>query len=308
MPKLPNIGIDLMGGDTPPQDLYRAVLQLIEENASASFTVFASDEVAQQLRPACPLVSGCEVILMDDSPREAIRRKKEASLCKGIRYLKNQQINAFVTAGNTGALLISANMILSTIPEIERPALMTLLPTKKKEVAVLDVGANLSFQPHHLFQFAQMGIAYQKSRGITNPSVGLLNIGVETEKGTPALRQAYAQLESLNRDQMTFLGNIEGKEVFNGNIDVLVTDGFTGNIFLKTAEGVASFILDELEGASHIQHQLYQAASHGAILCGVDGIIVKCHGDSTPATFLQGIKGAIRLCEHHFLEKIKSLV
>ncbi len=305
-----------MGGDTPPQDLYSAVLQLIEEGVTASFVIFASDEVAGALDSSLQFIKGCEVIHMDDDPALAIRRKKNASLCKGIALLHSKQIDAFVTAGNTGALLLSATTTLSALPGIDRPALLTLLPTKKKEVAVLDVGANLTLQPQQLLQFAAMGIAYQKSRGIAHPTVGLLNIGTEATKGTPQLREAYTHLETLGLE--TFLGNVEGKAVFNGDIDVLVTDGFTGNVFLKTSESVAAFILDYLEltsreTASHFKHEistlnsrLYQAASHGAILCGVEGIIIKCHGDASAAVFRQGIKGAIRLCEHNFLENIKS--
>jgi phosphate acyltransferase len=309
----PCIGIDLMGGDTSPQDLYSAVLQLQEE---ATFVVFASDEVATD--NAIPAVKGCQVIHMSDDPLHAVRSKKKASLCQGINFLQENKIDAFVTVGNTGALLLAAKTTLNALPGIERPALLTLLPTRQKEVAVLDVGANVSLQPAHFLQFAKMGIAYQKCRGISNPVVGLLNIGSEAQKGTPQLREAYVQLESLNHDRMVFAGNIEGKDVFHGDINVLVTDGFTGNIFLKTAEGIAAFILDYLEEtskavSSHLKHELstlqsrlYQAASHGALLCGVDGIIVKCHGDATPAAFLQGIKGTIRLCRHDFLESLKS--
>ncbi len=186
---------------------------------------------------------------MDDDPLIAVRRKKDSSLCQGLQYLKEKKIDAFVSAGNTGALLFAAKTTLKTLKGIDRPALLALLPTKKKEVAVLDVGANLSLKPDHIVQFAQMGIAYQKSRGIENPIVGLLNIGIEAKKGTPQLQEAYLKLDAMNRDQPFFAGNIEGKDVFHGNIDVLVTDGFTGNVFLKTAEGIAAFILEQLEQA-----------------------------------------------------------
>ena len=314
----PCIGIDLMGGDTPPQELYQAALQLREESPDATFVLFASDEVAGSLEGSFPVVKGCQVIHMADDPLQAVRSKKKASICQGVNFLQEKKIDAFVTVGNTGALLLSAKTTLTTLPGMERPALLTLLPTKKKEVAVLDIGANITLQPHHFLQFAKMGVAYQKSRGIAHPVVGLLNIGSEAQKGTPQLREAYTHLETLNHDKTVFTGNVEGKAVFQGDIDVLVTDGFTGNIFLKTAEGIAAFILEYLELtsqaiSSHLKHELstlqsrlYQAASHGAILCGVDGIIVKCHGDASPATFLQGIKGAIRLCHHNFLENLKS--
>ena len=316
--KRPLIGVDLMGSDTLPEALASALVQLAEENFPADFLVFVSPEVIGELPSTLNSVVCAETIEMIDDPITAVRRKKESSLCVGLRYLHDKTIDAFISAGNTGALLLAAKTTLQTLPGIDRPALVTLLPTHKNELAVLDVGANLSLKSHHILQFAAMGIAYQKSRGIEHPTVGLLNVGTEAIKGTPQIREAYAKLEHLNRLRPTFMGNIEGRDAFQGHIDVLVTDGFTGNVFLKTAEGLASFILSQLErraleGPPSLQHEisslkerLYIAEHPGAILCGVDGIVMKCHGDTTPATFLSSIKGAVRLVEHSFLEKIIS--
>lgn len=315
----PTIGVDLMGSDTPPEDLFQAVAALLLENTGVDLVLFASKEVAGELNRSYPIVECSEVIEMEDDPISAVRRKKDSTLCQGIRYLNEKKIDAFVSAGNTGALLLASKTTLSTLPGINRPALLTLLPTKKREVAVLDIGANLTLKSTHILEFAAMGIAYQKSRGVENPTVGLLNIGTEAKKGTPQLREAYMKLDSLNRETMVFVGNVEGKDVFHGGIDVLVCDGFTGNIFLKTAEGIAAFILEQLEftssqtSFSHLQHELASLKSRlhyaefpGAILCGVDGVVVKCHGDSSPEAFLNGIKGAVRLVEHRFLDKIKA--
>ncbi len=313
------IGVDLMGSDTPPEDLYRATLQLMEEGFPAEIVLFASKEVCGEIPPSLEIVPSSETIEMDDDPIQAVRRKKDASLCQGIRFLQEKKIDAYVSAGNTGALLLAAKTTLKTLPGIERPALLTLLPTSKREIAVLDIGANLTLKSKHILQFAAMGMAYQKSRGIAAPTVGLLNVGTEARKGTPQVREAYAKLETLNRDQQIFVGNVEGKDVFQGDIDVLVTDGFTGNIFLKTAEGIATFILEQLELSSrettfsHLKHELTNLKSRllitehpGAILCGVDGIVIKCHGDCTPLMFTSGIKGALRLVHHNFLENIRS--
>jgi glycerol-3-phosphate acyltransferase PlsX len=314
--KIARIGIDLMGGDTPSEELGAALIQLSKEGFPAEFLIFASSAVVSIFPPHLSCISCPEVIEMHDDPIEAVRRKKRSSLCQGIQYLHEKKIDAFISAGNTGALLLAAKTKLKTLPRIDRPALLTLLPTHKKEVAVLDVGANLSLKSHHILQFAAMGIAYQKSRGIEHPTVGLLNVGTEAIKGTPQVREAYSKLETLNRDRPIFLGNIEGKDVFRGNIDVLVTDGFTGNVFLKTAEGLAAFILKELEQRtfksstslryeiSSLKDRLYVAEHPGAILCGVEGVVVKCHGDVTPTKFMSSIKGAARLVQHHFLEKI----
>lgn len=236
--------------------------------------------------------------------------------------LQEKKLDAFISAGNTGALVASAKMCLRMLPGIARPALLALMPTQKKEVAVIDIGANISYKVEHLLQFAQMGIAYQKSRGINYPTVGLLNIGTEQKKGTPTLREAYKQLQALNQTSSaspTFVGNIEGRDVFKGGIDILVTDGFTGNIFLKTAEGIASFILDELwermeqeatlsvkQAFGSLHHRLSHTEFPGAIICGIDGVVVKCHGNAAPAALISSIKGAIRLVEHQFLSKIKA--
>ncbi len=313
--KFPRIGVDLMGSDTSPEELATAVIELSEEQFPAEFLLFVSPEVAGELPKNLPHAVCSETIEMHDDPLSAVRQKKESSLWQGIQFLHEKKIDAFISAGNTGALLLAAKTKLKTMPRIDRPALLTLLPTHKKEIAVLDVGANLTLKSHHILQFAAMGIAYQKSRGIEHPTVGLLNIGTEAIKGTPQVREAYAKLETLNRDRPTFLGNIEGKDVFRGDIDVLVTDGFTGNVFLKTAEGLASFILKQLEqrafeGSPSLRHEiaslkdrLYVAEHPGAILCGVEGVVIKCHGDISPAKFMSSIKGAARLIEHRFLEK-----
>lgn len=323
---IPRIGIDLVGSDTPSQQLLDAVLLFLKKmDTPAELTLFATDELfANNVLP--PEVKTCpvsEVILMDDDPLHAVRRKKDSSICVAMQKLSHFELDAFVTAGNTGALIASASLTLPLLPGIDHPALLALIPTKKTPVAVLDVGANVNVKAEHLFQFALMGMAYQKAREIQRPTVGLLNIGTEKQKGTPELRKAYDYLQSLNRntsiDEPIFVGNIEGRDVFHGEIDVLVTDGFTGNVFLKTSEGIAAFILELLQNLGPIESEpfmrellgnlrqrLHYAEYPGAILCGVDGIIVKCHGASSPKAFINSIKGATRLVNHFFLEKIKK--
>lgn len=322
----PRIGIDLLGADTAPEKLFDAVLNFPNnELHPPKFTVFAKEDTFQLIN--CPAdidrMSVSEEIKTDENPLTAIRRKKHSSLCIGIDKLKKCELDAFVSAGNTGALLAASTLSLRTIPGIDRPALLTLIPTKLDPVAVLDVGGNVKVTPENLLQFALMGIAYQKTRGIKHPCVALLNIGEEKQKGTPELRKAYEYLDQLNKRAAiahpTFIGNIEGKGVFHGNIDVLITDGFTGNVFLKTAEGIAGFVLQQMQNLGPIEmlpdlksiiatlrHRLDYAEYPGAILCGVEGIVVKCHGESNPGAFLSSIKGAHRMVKHFFLEKIKN--
>ncbi len=322
----PRIGIDLLGCEIPGKKLLEDLTKFdFQGEHPPKFTLFATKEIFAQVSTpddfTCHEVT--ETISMDEDPLTAVRRKKDSSLIVGIQQLKHYELDAFISAGNTGALLAAATLSLPTLPGIDRPALITLIPTKQDPIAVLDVGANVSAKAENLLQFAQMGIAYQKTRGIKHPSVGLLNIGEEKQKGTPELRKAYKILQALNKDAPidtpVFIGNIEGRDVFHGNIDVLITDGFTGNVFLKTAEGIAAFILEQMQTLgpleslpdiksiiASLRHRLDYAEYPGALLCGVEGIVMKCHGESTPDAFINSIKGASRLVHNFFLEKLKK--
>lgn len=315
---MPNykIGIDIMGSDASPDDLFQAILAFAQTN-SFQPVIFATSDVLSKFSSPFETVVADSCIAMDDDPIYAIQNKKDSSMCLGLQALKQGKIAAFVSAGNTGALLVGSKIILDCLPGIDRPALLTLLPTKKKEVAVLDVGANTSIKPKHFLQFAIMGIAYQKSLGIKDPKVGLLNIGKEASKGPSHLQEAYEQLEILNPTSQIFLGNIESRDVFEGEIQVLVTDGFSGNIFLKTAEGVASFILSELEKNPHeairgtlnnLNYRLHYTDYPGAILCGINGIVVKCHGDALPNAFVNTIKRALSLVKENFIMTLRAIL
>ncbi len=321
-----HIGVDLLGSDIPPNELLEATLSFAKElKPSIHLTLFGTDSLFGRTRPSSDNVLFHVVknaINMDDAPLAAIRRKRDSSLCTGIRLLKEGHLQAFISAGNTGALMACAKIELPELPQVQRPALMTLLPTRQNEIAVLDVGANTSYKAIHLVQFAAMGVAYQKSRGVKVPKVGLLNIGSEAKKGTPELQLAYNQLQILSQNKnssFSFSGNIEGRDVFHGDIDVLVTDGFTGNVFLKTAEGIAAVILDELQSCpideitphlkgilAGMRQRLHYAEYPGAILCGIDGIVIKCHGNSSPQSIIRSITIASRLVEHAFLDHVRD--
>lgn len=331
------IGIDLMGGDNPPKVLFEGVLFAAKElPSSVTLVVIGTHSIIHDLQASLQGISEnharieyypvSDSIGMGDEPIQAAARKKESSLVKGIRLLKKKRINAFVSAGNTGALFASAAMQLPRLPGIKRPALLVCLPTVKGSVAVLDVGGNVSCKAQHLVQFAYMGAAYQCcSEGIEKPAIGLLNIGVEPKKGTSAVREAYQLLEKCAASQdhldakMQFLGNIEGRDVFQGKADVLVTDGFTGNVLLKTAEGVSSFIFDYVEESaglstfpalgqalSNLKRYFSYAEYPGAFICGVEGIVIKCHGHSSGRAVLNGIKGAVKLIERDVISHLKT--
>lgn len=313
-----------MGSDSSPVLLFSAVIQAAEDlGADDSLIVFATSPVIKEIQSEGNIPSVIhfhavtQEITMEDDPLKVVRRKKDASIPVGISLLKDQQIDAFVSAGNTGALITSATLLLPMLPNIKRPALLAVLPSLDGSVAVIDVGGNVSCKSEHLLQFVQMGIAYQRSvLGIDHPRVGLLNIGVESGKGTPELRDTYQALQQSN---VNFIGNVEGRDVFNGKIDVLITDGFTGNVLLKGSEGISSFIFDYLQRAlanessetlhsalNVIQNHFDYAEYPGAIVCGVDGIVVKCHGDSSPKAVLSGIRGAITLVQNNLIKNIHS--
>lgn len=324
-----------MGSDSSPQVLFEAVRHAAEQfDSSSTLVVIATHSVVAGLRHLSQKPSQgariefhpvSDTITMNDDPLQAIRHKRGSSIVVGIRLLKKQRIDAFISAGNTGALLASATLQLSRLPGIKRPALLVVLPTVTGSVAVLDVGGNVSCKAEHLVQFAYMGAAYQSCyEGIESPNVGLLNIGVEPKKGTSSVQMAYQILQEEcqqrpSKHKMKFIGNIEGRDVFRGGVDVLVTDGFTGNVLLKTSEGVSAFIFDYIKEAlqstpSEKIHQTFQELQRyfsyseypGAIICGVEGVVIKCHGNSCSQAILNGIKGAANLVEKQFITKIKD--
>jgi glycerol-3-phosphate acyltransferase PlsX len=315
MPPKVKIGIDLSGSENSPESLLAAIRSLAAGLSTSIELILIGPD-----RLAChdlPYIAAHETIGMDDAPI-IIRRKKRSPLWIGLDMLRKKKIDAFVSAGHTGALVLGAKTMLGMIPPLLRPALLALMPTKQKPIAVLDIGANVRVRAEHLVQFAFVGAAYQRSRGVELPAVGLLNIGSEAMKGTSEIRLAYQKLSQEPHPLFSFAGNIEGKDAFNGHVDVLVTDGFTGNVFLKTAEGMANLAIDCLpddqikEPLSHLSYAEYP----GALLAGVQGVVIKCHGYSSPQAFVNGIREAIRIVKtnliknlaiNFFLENDKSL-
>lgn len=325
------IGIDLMGSERSPAILFEAIEQVVSDFPEVNFTAFVTQPALEDILLHHPLQKSTvprrlefqivtDVIEMHDDPIEAIRQKRNSSLILGMKLLKKRQLDGFITTGNTGALIAGATLSLPRLPGIKRSALLATLPTEKGNVAIIDVGGNVSCKAGHLVQFAQMGAAYQRCcQGIERPRVGLLNIGVESRKGTAEVRQAYQLLmECRNHERMEFVGNVEGREVFLGAADVIVTNGFSGNILLKASEGVSFFILQQLKQVlketapdmrqailNPLQQQFDYEEHHGAIVCGVDCVVVKCHGQSSPKGLLNGVRGAIQLVQSGFINEMK---
>ncbi len=312
----PHIGIDLLGSDVDSNQVLESVLPVISKlQNQALFTLFG-EEKNEATMASLSFLSykiASETIQMKDDPLWAIRKKKNSSLLLGIQAVKLKEIDALISLGNTGALTAAASIHLPLLPYITKPALLALIPSRIREVALVDIGANTVCKPPHFIEFAAMGIAYQKMRGIQKPTIGLLNIGTEPTKGSADLREVYQALTELNQKvgYPAFCGNIEGREIFNGHIDVVVTDGFTGNIFLKTCEGMALFLLEQLSpinapSLSAIQHRLEASEYIGAPLCGIQGIVIKCHGRANHKIFSYCIEQTINLVKGKFTEAIQK--
>lgn len=296
-----HIAIDLMGSDRSPSDLFKGVLQAQDKlEKSDRLLILATESVIENLLPSVdskrihffPII---EYIEMHEDPKVAVRRKKMSSMAKGLELLHAKKVDALITAGNTGALVLNCRLHLKLLSDIQLPALLALLPTEKKMMAVLDVGGVVLSNPKAFVQYAEMGSSFVKAFfSIKKPKIGLLNIGIESSKGTQIHKEAFHFLTEQFGKQ--FKGNIEGKEAFKGIVDVLVTDGFTGNIFLKTAEGVSALMMQTIENIpENIKRKFDYEEYPGAILCGVKGIVIKCHGSSTSKSMYHSILAVKKL-------------
>jgi len=317
------IGIDLMESENSPKILLKEILSFAKSlKKDVKFIFFAKEDLKHELEKIKNMSNFCEIVYsessikMDEDPLLAIRRRKDSTIFQGLKYSKEDKIDAFISCGSTGALAAGAVHFIKTFKSISRPALLALLPTKKNLLAILDVGASIAMSSDNLIQFALLGVAFQKALNIKKPNVGLLNIGVEKQKGTFHHQKAYLELKKIEND-FEFIGNIEGKEVFEGKVDVLVTDGFTGNIFLKTSEGLASFVLDKVEKnivdkkveilkvLDDLKKRLSYGEYPGAVLIGIKKLVIKCHGYSSIKGVVSAVMGAIELVENNLISSIK---
>lgn len=316
------IGIDLMGGDRPFSEVQDSLQEAaLEFGSSHQLVAFIEHSYmdAVTFSNSIEIVEVGSFIEMHEPPLLAVRRKKDSSMAEGMRQLAAKKIDAFVSLGNTGALVTTAMLTLPKMFSIERPALLVSLPTAQEECIVLDVGANIAPKAEHLIDNARMAIALFSILGRKVNSFGLLNVGAEEIKGTRFHKQVYQLLEKAFPNQ--FKGNVEGWEVFKGELDFLITDGFTGNVFLKTCEAVAFFLTDYLEQKmstytgktdhplmDHLHEQFNYSQRPGALLCGVGGLVIKCHGHSTTKAIVSGIKGALHFAQKNVIEKMQALL
>lgn len=294
------IGIDLMGSDASPATLYEAVFQASIEYPHDSFHVYVTPNISLASHPRIKIITVSDEINMHDDPIRAIKSKKNSTLLAGIKQIKKRKIDAFITAGNTGSLIALSSLYLPKMPGIKRPALLATLPTLHKPVSVLDAGGTVQCKAPLLAHFAELALKYHsKAFNIERPRFALLNIGVESKKGSFERREAYEKLKSLDLPG-EFIGNIEGRDLFSGKVDVIVTDGFSGNLLIKTAEGTATYIFEMLHGELNDHgkslYKKFDWMEHpGAIVLGVEGVVMKCHGSINKKALLSGIAGAMKL-------------
>jgi glycerol-3-phosphate acyltransferase PlsX len=321
------IAVDAMGGDHGPSVTVPACLDFLAEDREARLLLVGLREPLERelaragdLRSRIEIVPASQVVAMDEDVRVAIRTKKDSSMRVAIDLVKDGRAQACVSAGNTGALMGTAKFVLKTLPGIDRPAICAVLPTRKGRVYALDLGANADCTPEHLQQFAIMGATLvREMEGIERPTVGLLNIGSEEIKGNEVVKKAG---ELLRATPINFHGNVEGDDIYEGTTDVVVCDGFTGNVALKTSEGLARMLGDFLKEeftrswwtkalavfAWPIIRRFRQRVDHrrynGAALLGLRGIVVKSHGGADRLAFSTALARAAGEARHGLAERI----
>ena len=325
------IAVDAMGGDHGPKVTVPACADFLATDPEVELLLVGQSRVLEQelsrLVPRASrltVVEAPEIVAMDEDVRTAIRTKKHSSMRIAIDLVKQGRAQACVSAGNTGALMGTAKFVLKTLPGIDRPAICAVLPTRTGQVYALDLGANADCTPEHLLQFAIMGSTLVKAvEGKANPTVGLLNIGSEEIKGNDVVKRAG---ELLRASSVNFYGNVEGDDIYKGTTDVVVCDGFAGNVALKTAEGLAKRLGDFLkeEYTRNLLSRLAAAVSYpvikcfrrrvdarrynGAALLGLRGIVVKSHGSADRLAFATAIERAHSEASHGLLERIGAEV
>ncbi len=317
------IALDAMGGDLAPLVCVKGAELAVKEDPEIKvLLVGREDEISRLLNkhPQISVVHAEESVDMDEAAALSVRKKKDSSINRAITLLKNGEADVFLSAGNTGAVVCSASLILRLLPGIERPGIAIIFPTVKGFCLLIDVGANIDPKPVHLYQYGVMGSAYAESiLKKFNPTVGLLNIGEEESKGTDFMKEVNHLLKSAS---LNYTGNIEGRDLFLGKCDVVVADGFVGNIALKVSESMAiataEFLKEHIKkgllpklGAlmlkptfKKIKKDIDYTEYGGAPLLGVDGNVVICHGSSSA----KSIKNAIKVAKEMFVKDVKQKI
>jgi glycerol-3-phosphate acyltransferase PlsX len=323
------IAVDGMGGDYSPHAVVEGCVEALKIHKELNIILTGPEDlIIKELskyeynKEKITILDAKEIISNNEHPVMAIRRKKDSSLYKALELVKNKEADAIISAGSTGALLAGATLVIGRIKGVNRPALAPVMPGKKGPFMVIDCGANAECKPVNLVQFALMGQTYFESiLNIDNPTVGLINIGTEEEKGNELTKESYKLLKEIN---INFVGNIEPREIPEGNVNVLVCDGFIGNTVLKMYEGVASTIFSTLKNEimssfrtklggillkpvfDKFKKDFDYKEYGGAAFLGVDGICIKAHGNSDGKAFKNAINQAVTFHNNNIIEKIKG--
>jgi phosphate acyltransferase len=324
-----NIALDVMGGDNAPHEVIAGAVLAAREYGIAVSLVGKPDVIARELTKhdvrglKLPIVPASEVIEMEDKPATAVRAKKDSSMVVACQLVKAGKADAFVTCGNTGGALAAGILHIGRMKGIQRPALITPFPTQTGFCLILDVGANVDSRPEHLQQFAVMGSIYSKRiMGVRSPTVRILSNGEEQGKGSQLVLEAATLLEKT--PGITFLGNIEGRDIVNDLADVVVTDGFTGNVLIKTAEGVGKLIrtilVEELTASPisslggllaksalrRLSRRIDDSEFGGAVLLGLSNLVVVAHGRSNANAVRHAIRVAKQSIDYKIVNEIQA--
>lgn len=327
--------LDAMGGDNGPDANIKGAVNAVNK-VKAEIILVGKEEVIrtkikefygkeiEEISDRLKIQNATETIEMEDKPTEAIKHKKDSSMVVGFNMLKQDEGDVFISAGNSGALLAGATLLVGRIKGIDRPALAGILPAYKSQLLLMDCGSNTNCKPINLLQFAQMSTIYLRNTfGIEKPAVGLLNIGTEETKGNELVKESYNLLKEKSEELgINFIGNVEGRDAFSGKIDAIITDGFTGNVFLKTTEGLGKFVKKSLKeslmknifskiaavpalpGINRFADVMDYKRYGGALFLGVKKPVVKAHGSSDERLFEYTIIQAEKFVENRAVEKM----
>ncbi len=330
--------LDAMGGDKAPDANIRGAVSAINE-VEAEVVLIGNERIINQkvkefygktlkeISPRLSIYNTTETIEMEDIPTQAIKTKKDSSMVVGFNLLKQGYGDVFISAGNSGALLTGATLLVGRIKGVDRPALAGILPAYHGRLVLMDCGANTNCKPINLLQFAQMSSIYMHNTlGIDSPKIGLLNIGTEETKGNDLVKQSYKLLKKYSEDlNINFIGNLEGREAFLGNVDVVIADGFTGNVFLKTVEGLGKFVkksltesfmhsiwskigsLSSLPAIKRFSKVMDYKEYGGALFLGVQKPVVKAHGSSDEKLFKFTIKQAEQFVNNKAVDQLTEI-
>ena len=331
MSKIIKIAVDAMGGDNSPKKIIDGIIHHHKSNTNTFYQIFGDKEkihncINDQLPTSSfEIIDTKDVVKGTDSPLEGAKRGKNTSMWLAIQSVKEKKSDIVISAGNTGALLVISKLNLKMIENIDKPALSALWPNKKNMSVVLDLGANIECSPKNLIDFSIMGSSLFKSLYPDDTArVALLNIGSEELKGNEIIKETYQQLNQRNNTGFEFKGYIEGNQLMNGDVNVIVADGFTGNVALKTAEGTANFITSELKKAmtgsiigkissllnisnlKKFKARLDPRLYNGAIFIGLDSPVIKSHGGTDYIGFSNSLSVCTRIVSGNLIEKIRN--